>query len=247
MNLSDNTNDAKYRKVLEALQPRHLPVTSIKFEPPRKVRKPFSFLTSVVGKVAAVLVVGICVGMFLMHSDSTIAAEKVVQLGLEKLRASKQCDIEFDTRLKAGTPSQPFRLSPDGVMTPARLSYTTTGDNMLSLSWKDDGGSHLIEITQKGSISIDGIAKSTVMPEHARESLSGVLFLGADDFARILDGKQVKMSQNGDTILVRISEKGGEFEAKFSDATGHLLSFKALDKSMGTPIIMFETNSITYK
>lgn len=247
MNLSDSNPDSKYRSVLNALEPRHAPETSIKFTPPPRRRASFSYLLSHIGRVAAVLVVGVCISLLFIRPDTTVAAGKVVQLGLEKLRGANQCDIELDTRLRPGNAAQPFRIATDGVMTPVRVSYSTSGDKMLILSWADDGGNHLIEITQKGSISIDGAIREEEMPETAKNSLTGALFLGADDFARILDGKEVTMSQNGDTILVRIFERGGEFEAKFSDSTGHLLSLRAFDKSMDTPIIMFKTNSITYK
>ncbi len=93
MNLSDLDNhDDRYTKLINALEPRHAPETSMRFTPPAlQRRRSFFSLLGRISRIAAVLIVGIGIGLCVVRPDYAIAARKVLELGLEKIRTSREC------------------------------------------------------------------------------------------------------------------------------------------------------------
>lgn len=65
MNHSTDQNKKDYGRLIEALTPKHAPVTRMKFVMPRHRRNRLARLLHHVGRVAAVLVIGVGIGLLL--------------------------------------------------------------------------------------------------------------------------------------------------------------------------------------
>ena len=112
MSLSSDHNEKDYERLIEALTPRHAPVTDMKFAPPAgRLKSRLARLLSHAGRVAAVLAIGVGIGLLLSRPDTTVAADKVVQLGIEKIRSSRMCQIDFKARMLPSTPIRPPRFN----------------------------------------------------------------------------------------------------------------------------------------
>lgn len=250
MNLSDHTNDDKYRRVIEALQPRHAPSTSMKFEPPRKARTTLSYLLNHIGRIAAVLAVGIGIGLMFIRPDTTIAAGKILDLGFEKIKSAGRCDINLNVRLKPSTPDRPFKLSPQGNLVNVVMKYNSmSADSTLSINWADSGAKHFLLVDSAGSVDFDGTTGPSALPSEAMTGIDNIFTAGAEEFRNIINGSgsSVAMKKEGDKITIDISEKGGRFIVEFSDKSGFMTSFKGYDTSGSEPVLMIESLSISYQ
>ena len=70
MSLSSDHNEKDYERLIEALTPRHAPVTDMKFAPPAgRLKSRLARLLSHAGRVAAVLAIGVGIGLLLSRPD----------------------------------------------------------------------------------------------------------------------------------------------------------------------------------
>ncbi len=249
MNLSDLDNhDDRYTKLINALEPRHAPETSMRFTPPAlQRRRSFFSLLGRISRIAAVLIVGIGIGLCVVRPDYAIAARKVLELGLEKIRTSRECSIDLNARMLPPTAKRPLNMSPNGDLVPVRMTYRSKiGKTELQIDWQDRSGSHSLEINSGEKVRLDGNIVEEEMPSQAFNDLSDILFSGAESMKKVIGDKKIKVTKSNDNIMLDLVDKNGEFHAVFSDRSGRLISLKGYDKSGGTPLLMVETTSITY-
>lgn len=249
MKLSETNPDDRYREIIDMLELRHAPQTSMRFVAPRHHGRRYSFfsLLSRVGRVAAILVVGIAIGLFIVRPDYTIAAGKVLELGLEKIRGSKMCRIDFRARMLPPVPRRPLHLSPKGEMVDVRMVYSSEdGGQSLRFDWTDSSGAHCLEAKSGEKVTLDGVAVEKALPNRVFSDLADILYSEADGFNRVMDSNNVKVKKSDDSITLDMIGKEGEFHATFSDRSGRLTSFKAYDYSGGNNLLMVETTAISY-
>lgn len=249
MKLSDEDKD--YKEVLSMLEPRHAPVTDMRFAAPVRPVARWKKTLARVSRLAAVLVVGIGIGLFFIRPDVTVAASKVIQLGVEKILTSKVCTIEMRVRMLPGSGDALPRISPKGDMTPVRLVYTS-GDNgsSMKISWTDTNGPCTLELAEGERMKYNGRElDNEAVPAEAFGEVFSVIYSGTDGLKKLLNGETVKMSTGRNPIMVEylVKKEQVRMAAEFSDSSGRLLSFKAYDNSVTPPLLMIETTSITYK
>lgn len=245
-------NDPDYGDILRLLKPRHAPRTSMRFVPPDAFpthQNPFRNLAKRVLRVAAVLIVGIGIGigLLLIHPDNTLAASKVVELGISRMMASQECRIDFSARILPPTPRRPFRISPSGEMHAATLVYRSDDPRqMISLVWSDAAGNHTLISDSDGNVTFDGFLRGREFSTEDLSILKDILYKGAKAFTGLNDSSyDIAMNRKGDDITVILKGKNARFIFNLSDDSGRILSLKAYDESKG-PLLMFETNSISY-
>ena len=248
MKLSEDDKD--YIEVLRRLEPRNAPVTDMRFVPPVRPAALWKKTLVRVSRLAAVLVLGVGIGLFFVHPDFTIAASKVIQLGMEKIRTSRVCRIELQVRMLAGAGDAPHKLSPRGEMTPVSLVYTSgVNTSNVKIDWNEQHRHYCLELTQGEKMKFNGKEVSDdTLPPDAFADIFEVLYSGADGLSKLLNGDNVKMAVKNDRITLEHTTKRGTVKlvAVFSDTSGRLLSFKAYDVSTTPSVLMIETTSITY-
>lgn len=244
--MNSSFDDKDYSKILHALEPRHAPATSLKFEPPVR-RSFFRPWLKLMGRVAAVLLIGITIGFFLVRPNNTVAAGKVIELGLSKISASKECRINMMARVAPSTPTKPFRLSPTESLIPVEITYRAYGENMdITIGWVDKLGEHKLEILPDEKVKLDDNRLDSRVVSKDFSTFTDFLYHGSGTLKSMFDPKKIKMTSEGDLITIKITNKDAEFIASFSDSSGRLLSFRAFDNN-GNQTLMLETTSITYK
>ncbi len=250
MKLSDYENDQSYRQIIEKLEPRHAPETSIKFSPHQKKRRVRGILLWT-SRVAALFVVGLLMTLFISQSQTTNGAVKVLESGIENMRTSGYCNIDFSARMLTSKNAYALKLSPRGDMQPATLTYKSdNADKEISLRWFDGQSQHQLTMFPGREVKFDGNLISDIsMPSEVFSIMSNLLFSPNPDYKKILDSNTLEMTTNGDEILVRNigKHKKVEFCIKFSKSSGRLLDFYAFDTSHGEKILMIKTEKITYK
>lgn len=248
MKLSEGDKD--YKEVLRLLEPRHAPITEMRFAPPVRQITMWKKALGRMSRLAAVLVVGIGIGLFFVHPDFTIAASKVIQLGMEKIRTSRVCRIELMVRMRPGADDTPPKLSPKGEMTPVTLVYTSgVNTSNVKIDWDEQHQHYCLELTQGEKMKFNGKDVSDdALPPEAFADIFEVLYSGADGLSKVLKGNNVKMTVKDDRITLEhtIKRDAIKLMAVFSDTSGRLLSFRAYDNSVTPAVLMIETISITY-
>lgn len=248
MNHSTDQNKKDYGRLIEALTPKHAPVTRMKFVMPRHRRNRLARLLHHVGRVAAVLVIGVGIGLLLSRPDTTVAAEKTMELGIEKLRSSKWCRIELQARMLPSTHIRPFRLSPDGEMTPVVMNYYSDSVNAgITLDWVVQGQQHFIRILPEGEVYFDGHKLESSVPADFLRGMSVIFCYDSRKFLEMFDRRMV-VDREGNATTVNGWMKDGTvgFVAEFSDYGGRLTCFRISDMSRKPHLMMLETTSIEY-
>lgn len=250
MKLSDYENDKSYRRIIEMLEPRHAPATSIRFSPPRKKRSiRVIFLWG--SRIAAVFVIAILISIFISQSQPTNGAVKVIESGIENMRSSGYCNIDFSARIIPHKNTCGLKLSPRGEMQPATLTFKSSNAfKEISLRWFDSQSLHQLTMYPGKTVKFDGNLISDIsMPSEVFSILSNLLFSPHPDYKKILDSNTLEMTDAGDEISIRniAKEKKIEFCIKFSKSSGRLLDFYAYDTSYGEKILMIKTEKINYK
>lgn len=248
MSHSTDHNEKDYSRLIEALTPKHAPLTRMKFVPPVRRRSRLATLLHHAGRVAAVLVVGIGIGLLLSRPDTTIAAEKTMELGIEKLRSSKRCRIELDARMLPPTAIRPFRLSPDGEMTPVVMNYYSDSLHAgITLDWAIQGQSHFIRILPGGEVYFDGVKLESSVPADFLRSMSVIFCYDSKKFLDMFDERLI-LDRDGNAVTVSGWMKQGTVSigAQFSDNGGRLTLLRISDRSGKQPLTMVETSSIEY-
>ncbi len=250
MKLSDYENDKSYRRIIEKLEPRHAPTTDIKFSPPRKKRNLHGILVWST-RVAAILVVTFLLTLFIGQSQPTNGAVKVIELGIENMRSSGYCNIEFSARMiPAKKDGDCLKLSPRGELQPATLTFKSKKDlKEINLKWFDSRSQHQLTMYSGEVVNINGnLISDTSMPSEIFSIVSNLLFSPDPAYDKILDSNMIEMTTKGDEILIRNigKKKKVEFCITFSKSSGRLLGFQAYDTSYGEKILMIKTNKITY-
>ncbi|MBD5374092.1 MAG: hypothetical protein HDR77_01240 [Bacteroides sp.] len=243
-------DDKDYESVLRLLEPHHAPVTDMRFIPPvRRVPRWKKTLVRV-SRLVAVLVVGVGIGLLFVHPDFTIAASKVIQLGMEKIRTSRVCRIELQVRMLPGADDALNKLSPKGEMHPVSLVYTSgVNTSSVKIDWNEQHRHYCLELTQGEKMIFNGKEVSgEILPPEAFTDIFETLYSGADGLSKVLNGNNVRMTVKNDRITLEHTTKMGTVKlvAVFSDTSGRLLSFKAYDTSTTPSLLMIETTSITY-
>ena len=249
MNLSSDHNEKDYERLIEALTPRHAPVTDMKFTPPTGLLKSrVARLLNHVGRVAAVLAIGVGIGLLISRSDTTVAADKVVQLGIEKMRSSRMCQIDFKARMLPSTPIRPFRLSPDGEMTSVRMVFRPDStDASITFRWSMDGQDQSITVMPDGDVHFCGRRLGQAVPLEFLRHLMRLFYSDRDTFENILKC-DFAVADIGAAINVNGHVRGNTIgiAATFSDKNRGLERFRIYDTSGSPMVLMVETDSIKY-
>lgn len=248
MNLPENCDDKRYDEVLDLLKLRYVPVTSISFTPPRH-HHPMLHLIDRIGRTAAILIVGIGIGLFFAYPDVTFATDKVIELGLEKMYSAGGCHINFNVRGLTSGSAIPVTISRDGTMIPLTLNYQPgSGKPEISIGWTDGRVRHSLT-ANPDSVTLDGkrLPLEAISSEDFK-IFSRLLYSGPDEAGKLLDSSKTRMTRSGDKITIEQYARNGEvqIEIVFSHSTGRILSFKAYDTSRKPHLLMLETTGITY-
>lgn len=242
MTLSD-FDDKAYKDVVEALTPRHAPAVAIRFL--RRGR--LMHLLRYAARFAAILVIGVAVGIAVSRPDTTMASDKVTQLGLQWLHEAAGCDITFSARLLPSTPRRPLRLSPAGRMTPVEMKYCREGNSSsISCTWSLDGVDNSLELRGDSCVLIsDGVRRQAL----AGEALAVIDRMFNSSYASLkkwLGIENAKLAQKGDRITVdfKAAKEKMEVTMDFSDNMGRIVALKVYDASVSPRLLMFETTSI---
>lgn len=238
-------DDKDYKDVLAAIEPRHAPVTAMRFRRRGRIT-PFLRMAA---RVAAILVVGIAVGIAVSRPDTTMASDKVTQLGLQRLHEANGCDIMFNARLLPSTSRRPLRLSPSGRMTPVNMTYARTGNSSsISCVWVYDGIDNALELRGDSCVlTCDGVRQDA----QAGEALAVLDKMFNSNYASLkkwLGIENAKLTKNGDKITVnfKAAKEKVDVVMDFSDNMGRIVALKVYDASVSPRLLMFETTSIKY-
>lgn len=250
MKLSDYENDQSYRQIIDKLEPRHAPETSMKFTPPQKERS----MRRVVlwsSRAAAVFIIAGLVTFFISQSQPTNGAVEVIESVIDNIRTTGYCNIEFSARILPSRPHYPLRISPRGVMQPVTLTFISDSIcNRVILKWTDDNSQHYLIMYSGNVVKFhDALISSNTLPSEVFSILSNALLSPEPDYKKIWDSNTLEMTTKGDEILVRNigKQEKVEFCIKFSKSSGRLLDFYAYDTSYQEKILMIKTEKITYK
>lgn len=249
----DNNTEipGQYREIEDLLTPRCFPETAVKFVPPRRFAK--NNLQSVwryAVRVAAVLVVGFALGYSLRHTDTAMAADKVIELALTKIRVSEVMQADFRIRLAPARPGKPFRVNPEADFTDASLVYSNTGRiPELALEWMRGGDRCRLDMdTSRFVYLVDGKVVERSDDDNLKY-ISPLLSTDLSTLKELIFLDKATVSQKGDDINVSVGIKNGDvsFNAVFSNRTGRLTSLKVYDTSVRPYILVLETESINYR
>ncbi|MDE6290621.1 MAG: hypothetical protein K2M16_03730 [Muribaculaceae bacterium] len=250
MNLSEYENDQTYRRIIEMIEPRHVPVTSMKFTPPRKKRVVRQLILWSSRAAALFIVTGLAT-LFISQSQPTNGAVKVIESAIDNIRSSGYCNIEFSARILPTQARTALKMSPRGELQPVTMTFLSDSINReISLRWNDGQTQHQLTAYPGKIVRIDNTLISDItMPSEAFSIMSNLLFSPNPDSHKILDSNTLEMTTKGDDIFVRNvgKNKKVEFCMTFSKSTGRLLDFHAYDTSYGKKILMIKTNKISYK
>lgn len=238
-------DDKDYKDVLEAIEPHHVPVTAMRF---RRRGQPSVFLRAF-ARVAAILVVGIAVGMAVSRPDTTMASDKVAQLGLQRLHEASGCDIEFNARLQPSTPHRPLRLSPAGRMTPVSMTYARTGNSSsITCAWTYGGATNTLELRGDSCVLTCGGVRQDAQAGEALAVLDKMFNSNYASLKKWLGIENAKLTKNGDKITVnfKAAKEKVDVTMDFSDNMGRIVALKVYDASVSPRLLMFETISIKY-
>ena len=249
MKLSDLENDQSYRLIIEKLEPRHAPETSIKFTPPKKERS-LRRLVLWSGRAAAVLIIAGLVTLLISQSQPTNGAVKIIESAIDNIRTSGYCNIEFSARILPSRSLYPLKMSPRGELKPVTMTFNSDSIcNRIDLKWTDDNSRHCLTMYSGNVINFhDAMVASSTLPSEVFSILSNALLSPDSDLTNILDTQNLKMKTKGDDIIIKNRGKNKKFEfcMTFSKSSGRLLDFYAYDYSYGKKTLMIKTNKISY-
>lgn len=247
MNLSE-PNDSRYSQVIDMLTPHHTPVTKMDFSPPKHRAPSWKRLMAYAGRCAAILIAVIFIGQLVYRPDTTLAADKMIKLGLSTMRSSKSCRIEFVARMKPPKTGRPFRMSPKGTMTSATLVYRSMPDSAgITLSWALDGSSYSLQISPDGKVTSDGIDAGNIGQATFFKDFAGMLYYDSNRYHELLgDDMEIRRIDGSIVMEGRFKQDNVGFTAKFSDSNDRLTSLKLFDTSVSPALLMLETTSIIY-
>lgn len=247
MNLSE-PNDSTYTQVIDILTPHHAPVTKIDFIPPKHRAPSWKRFMSFAGRCAAILIAVVFIGQLVYRPDTTLAADKIIKLGLSNMRSSKSCRIDFVARIKRPKANRPFCMSPTGTMTDATLVYRSMPDSAgITLRWALDGTSYKLQISPDGKIAFSGFDAGNIGQATFFKDFAGMLYYDSNRYRSMLgDDMKVKSSDGSIVVEGRFKNDNVGFAAIFSDSTDRLTSLKLFDTSVSPALLMLETTSITY-
>lgn len=251
MSIYNSTEDKSLRQVIKLLEPRYAPETSIKFIPPDKklsLRSKFIVWSS---RVAAVFFIAGIITFLIGQSQTTNGAVKVLESGIDNIRTSGYCNIDFSARILPAKTKSPLKMSPRGELRPVSLTFTSDSIlNKIILKWTDKYSHHKLIMFAGNVIEVDNSLISDItIPSSVFSILSNLLLSPDPDYSSVLDSENIKMKTKGDEISIRNSGKNNkvEFCIKFSKSSHRLLDFVAYDTSYGEKILMIKTDKITYK
>ncbi|MDE6560349.1 MAG: hypothetical protein K2K75_03100 [Muribaculaceae bacterium] len=249
MKLSDYENDQSYRSIIEKLEPRYAPKTSIKFTPPKKERS-LHRLILWSGRAAAVLIIACLVTLFVSQPQPTNGAVKIIESAIDNIRTSGYCNIEFSARILPSRSLYPLKMSPRGELKPVTLTFRSDSIcNRINLKWTDDNSRHSLTMYSGNIVNFhDAMVSGSTLPSEVFSILSNTLLSPDPDYIKILDSQDLTMKTKGDDIIIKNGGKNNklEFCMTFSKSSGRLLDFYAYDHSYGKKILMIKTNKINY-
>lgn len=244
MTLSD-FDDKTYKDVVEALTPRHAPATAMRFL--RRGR--LMHLLRYAARFAAILVVGVAVGIAVSRPDTTMASDKVTQLGLQRLHEASGCDIAFNARLLPSTPRRPLRLSPAGHLTPVNMTYARAGNSSsITCFWTYGGVANTLELRGDSCLLVSDGVRQEAQSGEALAVLDKVFNSNYASLKKWLGIENAKLTKNGDRITVdfKAAKEKMEVTMDFSDNMGRIVALKVYDASVSPRLLMLETTSIKY-
>ena len=249
MNLSDYENDQSYRRIIEMLEPRHAPETSMKFTPPRK-KYPLRRLILWSSRAAALFIVIGLVIIFINQSQPTNGAVKVIESAIDNIRTSGYCNIEFSARILPNSEYSALKMSPRGELQPVTMTFRSDSIcNRINLKWTDDNSQHHLTMYSGDVVNFhDALISSNTLPSEVFSILSNVLLSPDPDYIKLLDTQNLKMKAKGDDIIIRNggNNKKIEFCMTFSKSSGRLVDFYVYDYSYGKKTLMIKTDKINY-
>ena len=251
MSISNSDEDKSLRQVIKLLEPRYAPETSIKFIPPDRkhsFRRKFMIWSS---RVAAVFLIAGMITFLIGQSQTTNGAVKVFESGIDNIRTSGYCNIDFSARILPSQSGSLLKMSPRGELKPVSMTFRSDSIlNRIILKWTDKYSHHELIMFAGNEIEVDNrlISDITIL-SNVFSILSNLLLSPDPDYTSVLDSENIKVKTKGDEISIRNSGNNNkvEFCIKFSKSSGRLLDFVAYDTSYGEKILMIKTDNITYK
>lgn len=241
-------NDSTYTQLTDMLTPRHAPEAKMTFAPPKASSPILRRLMAYAGRCAAILVAVVFIGQLVYRSDATLAADKVVKLGLMNMRSCKTCRVEFVARMKPPKPNRLFHMSPTGRMTKAQMVYCSDPDSaLINLKWTLDGREYGLRISPGGEVNYEGAAVDNIGESSVFSNFASMLQYDNRRYRDIL-GEEMEAKRSNGNIVVEGSIKNDNvgFIAVFADSTDRLTSLRLYDTSVRPSLLMLETTSITY-
>lgn len=247
MNLSE-PNDSRYSQVIDMLTPHHTPVTKMDFRPPKHRATSWQRLLAYAGRCAAILIAVIFIGQLVYSPDTTLAADKMIKLGLSIMRSSRTCRLDFVARMKPPKANRLFHMSPKGTMTDATLVYRSMPDSAgITLSWALGGTAYSLQISPDGKVTSDGIEVGEIGQASFFRDFAGMLYYDSNLYHDLL-GDDITVRRSDSSIVVegRFKNDNVGFTAKFSDSNDRLTSLRLFDTSVSPALLMLETTSVAY-
>lgn len=251
MKLSDYENDQFYRRIIEMLEPRHAPETSMKFTPPQAKSRMRQVLLWANRAAAVFIIVGLATLLFFIsQSQPTNGAVNVIESAIDNIRSSGYCKIEFSARILPSRPHFPLKMSPRGDLQPLTMTFISDSIcNRINLKWTDNNSQHSMTMYSEKDVNFyhEFISNNTV-PSEVFSIMSNALLSRDPDYIKIINTNDLKMKTKGDDIIIKNGGNNKKFEfcMTFSKSSGRLLEFYAYDFSYGKKILMIKTNKINY-
>ena len=213
MNLSEYENDQSYRRIIEKLEPRHAPETSMNFTPPKKEHS-LRRLILWSSRAAAILIFVGLVTLLISQSQPTNGAVKVIESAIDNIRTSGYCNIEFSARILPSRTLYPLKMSPRGELQPVTMTFNSDSIcNRISLRWTDDKSRHCLTMYSGNVVNFhDAMVSGSTLPSEIFSILSNTLLSPDPDYIKILDTHDLKMKTKGDVIIIKNGGKKKKLE-----------------------------------
>lgn len=249
MKLSDYENDQSYRLIIEKLEPRHAPETSMKFTPPQKKRSLRRLILWSSRAAVLFIIIGLAT-LFISQSQPTNGAVKVIESAIDNIRTSGYCNIEFSARILPTQAHTALKMSPRGKLQPVTMTFRSDSIcNRINLQWTDNNSQHHLTMYSGDVVNFhDALISSNTLPSEVFSILSNALLSPDPDYIKMLDMQNLKMKTKGDDIIIKNGGNNKKFEfcMTFSKSSGRLIDFYVYDYSYGKKTLMIKTNKINY-